>query len=181
MGNKQDRRPRDLAVRGQVEAVLVHSPDRLSRKYAYQVPLAEALARRGVVLTRISHQKQTKGASGSSSRRVRSSGAALRGSRKPLKITTMAAPMSAATTSHGVAIFRAARIRNARVKPSAIEKPENRCRLAAGDGGRTTPSPTEGRVEGRPSVGFVKARATLPPSRASSAPPGAPDRPSAPG
>ena len=26
---------RDLAAQGQIEAVLVHSPDRLSRKYAY--------------------------------------------------------------------------------------------------------------------------------------------------
>src|ERR1019366_6554837 len=32
---------RDLAAAGQIEAVLVFSPDRLSRKYAYQVLLAE--------------------------------------------------------------------------------------------------------------------------------------------
>src|SRR5437867_1412478 len=41
---------RDLAAQGHIEAVLVHSPDRLSRKYAYQVLLAEELARRGVQL-----------------------------------------------------------------------------------------------------------------------------------
>lgn len=41
---------RDLAAQGQIEAVLVHSPDRLSRKYAYQVLLAEELARGGVQL-----------------------------------------------------------------------------------------------------------------------------------
>ena len=32
---------RDLAAEGQIDAVLVHSPDRLSRKYAYQVLLME--------------------------------------------------------------------------------------------------------------------------------------------
>jgi len=32
---------RDLAAEGHIEAVLIHSPDRLSRKYAYQVLLAE--------------------------------------------------------------------------------------------------------------------------------------------
>jgi site-specific DNA recombinase len=41
-------RLRDLAAEGQIEAVLVHSPDRLSRKYAYQVLLMEELARHGV-------------------------------------------------------------------------------------------------------------------------------------
>jgi site-specific DNA recombinase len=39
---------RDLAAEGQIQAVLVHSPDRLSRKYAYQVLLMEELARHGV-------------------------------------------------------------------------------------------------------------------------------------
>ena len=39
---------RDLAAQGQIEAVLIHSPDRLSRKYAYQVLLMEELARCGV-------------------------------------------------------------------------------------------------------------------------------------
>jgi len=41
-------RVRDLAAEGQVQAVLVYSPDRLSRKYAYQVLLTEELARAGV-------------------------------------------------------------------------------------------------------------------------------------
>jgi len=39
---------RDLAAGGQIEAVLIHSPDRLSRKYAYQVLLVEELSRCGV-------------------------------------------------------------------------------------------------------------------------------------
>ena len=34
-------RVRDLAAEGQIEAVLVHAPDRLSRKYAYQILLIE--------------------------------------------------------------------------------------------------------------------------------------------
>ncbi len=38
-------RVRDLAAEGQIEAVLALSPDRLSRKYAYQVLLIEELAR----------------------------------------------------------------------------------------------------------------------------------------
>ena len=41
-------RLRDLAAEGQIQAVLIHSPDRLSRKYAYQVLLMEELARNGV-------------------------------------------------------------------------------------------------------------------------------------
>src|SRR6202011_2007980 len=41
---------RDLAAGGQIAAVLVYSPDRLSRKYAYQVLLAEEFARSGVEL-----------------------------------------------------------------------------------------------------------------------------------
>ena len=39
---------RDLAAGGQPEGVLIHSPDRLSRKYAYQVLLVEELSRSGV-------------------------------------------------------------------------------------------------------------------------------------
>ena len=38
----------DLAVEGQLEAILVYCPDRLSRKYAYQVVLIEEFARHGV-------------------------------------------------------------------------------------------------------------------------------------
>src|SRR5260370_41275510 len=41
-------RVRDLAAEGQIQAVLAYSPDRLSRKYAYQIPLIEELARQGV-------------------------------------------------------------------------------------------------------------------------------------
>jgi site-specific DNA recombinase len=41
-------RVRDLAADGQIQTVLVHSPDRLSRKYAYQILLIEELARHGV-------------------------------------------------------------------------------------------------------------------------------------
>ena len=39
---------RDLAAEGQIENILIHSPDRLSRKYAYQVLLVEEFARHGV-------------------------------------------------------------------------------------------------------------------------------------
>lgn len=41
---------RDLAAEGQIEAVLVYAPDRLSRKYAYQVLLLEEFARHGVAV-----------------------------------------------------------------------------------------------------------------------------------
>ena len=41
-------RIRDLAAEGQTQAVLALSPDRLSRKYAYQILLTEELARHGV-------------------------------------------------------------------------------------------------------------------------------------
>jgi len=41
---------RDWAAEGQIGAALVHSPDRLSRKYAYQVLLAEEFSRCGVEL-----------------------------------------------------------------------------------------------------------------------------------
>jgi site-specific DNA recombinase len=41
---------RDLAARGEIQAVLVYSPDRLSRKYAHQVLLAEELLHCGVSL-----------------------------------------------------------------------------------------------------------------------------------
>ena len=39
---------RDLAAEGYIEAVLIHSPDRLSRKYAYQVLLIEEFSKSGV-------------------------------------------------------------------------------------------------------------------------------------
>jgi site-specific DNA recombinase len=41
-------RLRDLAAEGHIQAILIHSPDRLSRKYAYQVLLTEEFARHGV-------------------------------------------------------------------------------------------------------------------------------------
>jgi site-specific DNA recombinase len=41
-------RLRDLAAEGQIAAVLVYAPDRLSRKYAYQILLIEEFARNGV-------------------------------------------------------------------------------------------------------------------------------------
>src|ERR1700751_2800403 len=41
-------RVRDLAAEGQIQVVLIYSPDRLSRKFAYQVLLTEELARDGV-------------------------------------------------------------------------------------------------------------------------------------
>src|SRR5487761_298560 len=39
---------RDLAAEGQIQVVLVYAPDRLSRKYAYQILLIEEFARQGV-------------------------------------------------------------------------------------------------------------------------------------
>jgi site-specific DNA recombinase len=41
-------RLRDLVAEGQVQVVLVYGPDRLSRKYAYQVLLLEEFCRQGV-------------------------------------------------------------------------------------------------------------------------------------
>src|SRR6266576_6308345 len=41
-------RLRDLAAEGLLETVLIYAPDRLSRKYAYQVPLVEEFSRCGV-------------------------------------------------------------------------------------------------------------------------------------
>src|SRR5664279_6413376 len=41
-------RLRDLAAEGQIEVILVYAPDRLSRKYAYQVLLLEEFSRHGV-------------------------------------------------------------------------------------------------------------------------------------
>ena len=41
-------RLRDLACEGTLEAILIYSPDRLSRKYAYQVLLVEEFARQGI-------------------------------------------------------------------------------------------------------------------------------------
>src|SRR5580693_10573320 len=41
-------RVRDLAAEGLIQAVLVYTPDRLSRRYAHQILLIEELARAGV-------------------------------------------------------------------------------------------------------------------------------------
>jgi site-specific DNA recombinase len=41
-------RLRDLVAEGQIEVVLIYAPDRLSRKYAYQVLLTEEFCRQGV-------------------------------------------------------------------------------------------------------------------------------------
>jgi len=41
---------RDLAAEGQIGAALLHSPDRLSRTYTYQVLLTEEFSRCGVEL-----------------------------------------------------------------------------------------------------------------------------------
>ena len=41
-------RVRDLASEGQIETLLIYSPDRLSRKYAYQVLLIEEFGRNDV-------------------------------------------------------------------------------------------------------------------------------------
>src|SRR6202048_3483229 len=49
---------RDLAAEGQIQVVLIYAPDRLSRKYAYQILLIEELARHGVE-TRFLNAPQT--------------------------------------------------------------------------------------------------------------------------
>jgi site-specific DNA recombinase len=46
-------------VEGQIEALLIYSPDRLSRKYAYQVLLCEEFARHGVDIVFIKSAKAT--------------------------------------------------------------------------------------------------------------------------
>ena len=43
-------RLRDVVNEGQVEVVLIHSPDRLSRRYAYQVLLLDEFSRKGVAV-----------------------------------------------------------------------------------------------------------------------------------
>ena len=50
-------RLRDLACEGSLEAVLIHSPDRLSRKYAYQVLLVEEFSRHGIEIVFIQSPK----------------------------------------------------------------------------------------------------------------------------
>ena len=53
---------RDLAAEGRIEAVLVLSPDRLSRKYAYQVLLLEEFARCGVRVRGVAAGRDAAGA-----------------------------------------------------------------------------------------------------------------------
>ncbi len=52
-------RLRDLACEGQVEELLIYAPDRLSRKYAYQVLLTEEFARHGVEVIFLKSPKST--------------------------------------------------------------------------------------------------------------------------
>lgn len=52
-------RLRDLAAEGQIETILIYSPDRLSRKYAYQVLLMEEFSRDGVEVIFINSPKAT--------------------------------------------------------------------------------------------------------------------------
>jgi len=52
-------RLRDLACEGQVEELLIYAPDRLSRKYAYQVLLIEEFARHGVEVIFLKSPKAT--------------------------------------------------------------------------------------------------------------------------
>lgn len=52
-------RLRDLASEGQIEIVLIYSPDRLSRKYAYQVLLIEEFSRHGTDVVFIKSPKAT--------------------------------------------------------------------------------------------------------------------------
>lgn len=52
-------RLRDLVSEGQIETVLIYSPDRLSRKYAYQILLIEEFSRHGVNVDFIKSPKAT--------------------------------------------------------------------------------------------------------------------------
>ncbi len=52
-------RLRDLASEGQIETLLIFSPDRLSRKYAYQVLLVEEFSRNGVAVVFLKSAKAT--------------------------------------------------------------------------------------------------------------------------
>ena len=49
-------RLRDLVSAGAVDRLYVHSPDRLARKYAYQVLLVEELQQHGVELVFLNHE-----------------------------------------------------------------------------------------------------------------------------
>ena len=52
-------RLRDLAAEGQLEVVLIYAPDRLSRKYAYQILLLEQFTKHGVDVEFIKSPKAT--------------------------------------------------------------------------------------------------------------------------
>ncbi|MGC8491561.1 MAG: recombinase family protein [Syntrophobacteraceae bacterium] len=52
-------RLRDLSAEGQIQTILIHSPDRLSRRYAYQVLLVEEFSRHGVEVVFIKSPKAT--------------------------------------------------------------------------------------------------------------------------
>jgi site-specific DNA recombinase len=52
-------RLRDLGAEGQLEVLLIYSPDRLSRKYAYQILLTEEFARNGVEVVFLKSPKAT--------------------------------------------------------------------------------------------------------------------------
>jgi len=52
-------RLRDLAAEGQIDTLMIYSPDRLSRKYAYQVLLTEEFSRNGVDVLFIKSPKAT--------------------------------------------------------------------------------------------------------------------------
>lgn len=50
---------RDVAAEGGIDKVLIYSPDRLSRKYAYQILLVEEFTRYGVEVVFIKSQVTT--------------------------------------------------------------------------------------------------------------------------
>src|SRR5437867_4158719 len=49
-------RLRDLTAAGAIDRLSVHSPDRLARKYAYQVLLVDELKRQGVEIVFLNHE-----------------------------------------------------------------------------------------------------------------------------
>ena len=51
-------RLRDLAAEGQITTILIYSPDRLSRKYAYQILLMEEFKRKGIEVIFLNHRRQ---------------------------------------------------------------------------------------------------------------------------
>src|SRR5687767_6095444 len=55
-------RLRDLAHSGGVDRLYVHSPDRLARKYVYQMLLLEELSRQGVQVIFLNHDPQDQSA-----------------------------------------------------------------------------------------------------------------------